>query len=42
MPIPASKVLLFSEKLKAGTRTRNTRVDGKPVRVGVKCGTKFD
>jgi len=42
MPIPASKVLLFSEKLKAGTRTRNTRADGKPVRGGVKCGTKFD
>ena len=42
MPIPASKVLLFSEKQKCGTRTRNTRVDGKLVRVGVKCGTKFD
>ena len=42
MPIPASKVLLYSDKQQAGTRTRNTRVDGKPVRVGVKCGTKFD
>jgi large subunit ribosomal protein L24 len=41
-PIPAGKVLLYSEKLKRGTRTRNERVDGKRVRVGVKCGTRFD
>lgn len=41
-PIPASKVLLYSEKLKRGTRTRSERQDGKVVRVGVKCGTKFD
>lgn len=41
-PIPASKVLLFSEKLGKGTRVRTERVDGKRVRVGVKCGTKFD
>ncbi len=41
-PISASKVLLFSEKLKRGTRTRNERQDGKAIRVGVKCGTKFD
>lgn len=42
MPIPASKVLLYSEKLKKGTRVRNVRTDGKSARVGVKCGTKFD
>ena len=30
------------EKLKAGTRVRNVRTDGKSARVGVKCGTKFD
>ncbi len=41
-PIPASKVLLYSEKQKRGTRTRSERVDTKRVRVGVKCGTKFD
>ncbi|MCR9248062.1 MAG: 50S ribosomal protein L24 [bacterium] len=42
IPIPASKVLLFSEKLGKGTRTKIEVVDGKKVRVGVKCGTKFD
>ncbi|MGE3172913.1 MAG: 50S ribosomal protein L24 [Planctomycetota bacterium] len=42
MPIPASKVLLFSEKLGRGTRTRIERQDGHPIRVGVKCGTRFD
>ena len=42
LPIPACKVLLFSEKLGKGTRTRNEVVDGKKVRVGIKCGTKFD
>jgi large subunit ribosomal protein L24 len=41
-PIPASKVLLYSEKLQKGTRTRTEVVDGKKVRVGVKCGTRFD
>jgi large subunit ribosomal protein L24 len=41
MPIPASKVLMFSEKLGKGTRTKYV-VDGdKKSRVGVKCGTKF-
>lgn len=40
--IPAGKVLLFSEKLGKGTRTKVEVVDGKKVRVGVKCGTKFD
>ena len=42
MPIDASKVLLFSEKSGKGTRTRVERMDGKKVRVGVRCGTKFD
>jgi large subunit ribosomal protein L24 len=42
MPIAASKVLLFSEKLSKGTRTKIQMVDGKKVRVGVRCGTKFD
>jgi large subunit ribosomal protein L24 len=41
-PIAASKVLLFSEKLGRGTKTRIEVVDGKRVRVGKKCGTKFD
>lgn len=41
-PIPASKVLLFSEKLGKGTRTRIQIVDGRKVRVGVSCGTNFD
>lgn len=42
IPIDASKVLLFSEKLGKGTRTRIEVVDGKKVRVGVRCGTRFD
>jgi large subunit ribosomal protein L24 len=41
-PIDASNVLLFSEKLGKGTRTKVLVVDGKKVRVGVRCGTKFD
>jgi large subunit ribosomal protein L24 len=41
-PIDASNVLLFSEKLGKGTRTKIERVDGKKIRVGVRCGTKFD
>ena len=41
-PIAASNVLLFSEKLKKGTRTKIEVVEGKRVRVGVKCGTRFD
>jgi large subunit ribosomal protein L24 len=42
MPIAASKVLLFSEKLGKGTRTKVQMVNGKKVRVGVRCGTNFD
>ena len=42
MPISASKVLLFSEKLGKGTRTKVQVVGGKKCRVGVKCGTNFD
>jgi large subunit ribosomal protein L24 len=41
-PIDSSKVLLFSEKLGKGTRTKVQIVDGKKIRVGVRCGTKFD
>jgi large subunit ribosomal protein L24 len=40
-PIQASKVLLFSEQLGKGTRTRSEVKDGKTVRIGVKCGTNF-
>ena len=42
MPIAASKVLLWSEKLGKGTRTKVQVVDGRKCRVGVKCGTNFD
>ncbi|MFK7741952.1 MAG: 50S ribosomal protein L24 [Planctomycetota bacterium] len=42
MPIDVSNVLMFSEKLGKGTRTRTEMADGKKVRVGTKCGTKFD
>jgi large subunit ribosomal protein L24 len=42
MPIAASKVLVFSEKLGKGTRTKVQVVAGKKCRVGVKCGTNFD
>ena len=42
MPIDVSNVLLFSEKLGKGTRTKTQIVDGKKVRVGVRCGTQFD
>ena len=41
-PIAVSNVLLYSDKSKKGTRTRTEIVDGKRVRVGVKCGTRFD
>jgi large subunit ribosomal protein L24 len=41
-PIDSSKVLLFSQKLGKGTRTRIKITDGKKHRVGVKCGTQFD
>ncbi len=42
MPISASKVLLFSEKLGKGTRTKVQIVNGNKTRVGVACGTNFD
>jgi large subunit ribosomal protein L24 len=42
MAIDASNVLLFSEKLGKGTRTKIQIVDGKKRRVGVSCGTQFD
>lgn len=41
-PIDASNVLLFSEKAGKGVRTRIETVDGKKVRVGIPCGTRFD
>ncbi len=41
-PIDASNVLLWSEKAQKGVRTRVERTDGKRVRVGVPCGTRFD
>ena len=41
-PIDASNVLLWSEKAGKGVRTRTELIDGKRVRVGVSCGTKFD
>jgi large subunit ribosomal protein L24 len=41
-PIDVSNVLLFSDKLSKGTRTKTEIVDGKKIRVGVRCGTKFD
>lgn len=41
-PIDASNVALFSEKAGKGVRTRTEVVEGKRVRVGKACGTKFD
>ncbi len=42
MPIDASNVLLWSEKLKKGVRIRIEEKDGRKVRVGIPCGTVFD
>ncbi|MFY9344264.1 MAG: 50S ribosomal protein L24 [Planctomycetota bacterium] len=42
MPIDASKVLLFSEKLGKGTRVKIAVQDGNKVRIGIRCGTNFD
>jgi large subunit ribosomal protein L24 len=42
LPIDASKVLLWSEKLGKGTRTKIQVVNGKKARIGVRCGTNFD
>lgn len=41
-PISASNVMLYSEKAGKGVRTRIEIIDGKKVRVGTSCGTKFD
>lgn len=41
-PLHMSNVLIWSEKAKKGVRTRIETVNGKRVRVGVPCGTKFD
>jgi large subunit ribosomal protein L24 len=42
MPIASSKVLLFSEKLGKGTRTKIQVVGGVKARIGIRCGTNFD
>lgn len=42
MPLDASKVLLYSEELGRGVRTRVEVVDGKKVRVSTKSDEKFD
>jgi len=41
-PIDVSNVMLYSEKAGKGVRTRIEVVDGKRIRVGKPCGTKFD
>ncbi|MBI83633.1 MAG: 50S ribosomal protein L24 [Planctomycetaceae bacterium] len=41
-PIDISNVQLYSEKAGKGVRVRVERIDGKRVRIGVPCGTKFD
>ena len=41
-PIDASKVLLYSEELKKGVRTRIEFIDGSKVRVSTKTDEKFD
>ncbi|RMH02068.1 MAG: 50S ribosomal protein L24 [Planctomycetota bacterium] len=42
VPIPASNVLLWSEKAGKGVRTRIEIQDDRKIRVGIPCGTKFD
>ncbi|MCC6669704.1 MAG: 50S ribosomal protein L24 [Planctomycetes bacterium] len=41
-PIHHSRVLLWSEKAGKGVRTKTEWIDGKRVRVGIPCGTRFD
>lgn len=41
-PIDASNVQLFSEKAGKGVRTKVEVVEGRRVRVGIPCGTRFD
>jgi large subunit ribosomal protein L24 len=41
-PIDISNVQVFSEKAGKGVRTRIETIDGKKVRVGIPCGTRFD
>ena len=41
-PIDSSNVLIYSEKAGKGVRTRIEVKDGKRIRVGIPCGTKFD
>ncbi len=42
MPIHVSNVLLWSDKAGRGVRVRLVEDNGKKVRVGVPCGTRFD
>ena len=42
MPLHLSSIALWSEKAGRGVRTRIERAEGKSIRVGVPCGTKFD
>ncbi|TAH34936.1 MAG: 50S ribosomal protein L24 [Planctomycetota bacterium] len=41
-PVAAASVLLWSEKAQKGVRTRFQVLDGRKVRVGIPCGTRFD
>ena len=41
-PIDISNVQIYSEKAGKGVRVRIERIDGKRVRIGIPCGTKFD
>ena len=41
-PIDISNVQVYSEKAGKGVRTKIELVDGKRVRVGIPCGTRFD
>ncbi len=42
MPIDASNVMLWSEKLKKGVRVKIVEKNGRKIRVGIPCGTEFD
>ncbi len=42
LPIHASNVMLWSEKLKKGVRVKIVEKEGRKIRVGIPCGTEFD
>ncbi len=42
LPIDASNVMLWSEKLKKGVRVKIVEKNGRKIRVGIPCGTEFD